>query len=69
MVNFNFPKVWWEAKPIGGGGGISPPLAPMVATALTMINRLKVICSNQWIFKRDLKQLDSFMELISMKHY
>ena len=28
----------------------------------TMINRLKIICSNKWIFNRDLKQLrDSFL--------
>ena len=35
--NFDFPKVWWGAIPIGGGGGQLPPLAPMVTTALMLV--------------------------------
>ena len=31
-IFFNFPNVWWGAKPIGGGA--LAPQAPMVATAL-----------------------------------
>ena len=48
---FNFPNVWWRAKPIGGP--CPPPPAPIVAKALIRPNRIKVVnlINNNWVHK------------------